>query len=106
IAGLRQAPQSVVVMDVNGAIFPRQVRILSLALVADDLALQGSFEVALDLTIWPFRHPPFDIRRKILPIGSISLPPLIPYYGWVKFNQERRDAFRQRQSCCTGQFYI
>jgi hypothetical protein len=30
IAGLRQAPQSVVVMDVNGAIFPRQVRILSL----------------------------------------------------------------------------
>jgi hypothetical protein len=39
IAGLRQAPQSVVVMDVNGAIFPRQVRILSLALVADDLAL-------------------------------------------------------------------
>jgi hypothetical protein len=48
---------SVVVMDVNGAIFPRQVRILSLALVADDLALQGSFEMALDLTIWPIRHP-------------------------------------------------
>jgi len=41
IAGLRQAPQSVVVMDVNGAIFSRQVRILSLALVADDLALQA-----------------------------------------------------------------
>jgi hypothetical protein len=58
IAGLRQAPQNVVVMNVNGAIFRRQVRILSLALVADDLALQGSFEVALDLTIWPIRHPP------------------------------------------------
>jgi hypothetical protein len=51
IAGLRQAPQSVVVMNVNGAIFPRQVRMLSLALVADDLALQGSFEVVLDLPI-------------------------------------------------------
>jgi hypothetical protein len=39
-------------------------------------------------------------------IGSISLPPLKPYYGWVKFNQERRDALGERQSCCTGQFYI
>jgi hypothetical protein len=67
MAGLRQAPQSVVVMDVNGAIFPRQVRMLSLALVADDLALQGSFEVALDLTIWPVGHPPFDdLRRKVI----------------------------------------
>jgi hypothetical protein len=54
-------------MDVNGAIFPRQVRMLSLALVADDFALQGSFEVALDLTIWPVGHPPFDdISRKVL----------------------------------------
>jgi hypothetical protein len=76
------------------------------ALVADDIALQGSFEVALDLTIRPIRHPLFDISRKMYAIGSISLPPLKPYYGWVKFNQERRDALVERQSCCTGQFYI
>src|SRR5262245_43012588 len=51
-------------MNVNGAIFPRQVRMLSLALVADDLALQGSFEVALDLTIWPIGHTVLhDVRR-------------------------------------------
>jgi hypothetical protein len=79
IAGLRQAPQSVVVMDVNGAIFPRQVRMLS-ALAADDLALQGSFEVALDLTIWP--DGLLGIPRlmtyveRLYAIGSISLPPL------------------------------
>jgi hypothetical protein len=107
IAGLRQAPQSVVVMDVNGAIFPRQVRMLSLALVADDLALQGSFEVALDLTIWPIRHRRFDeISRKmhIHRVNIVAAPETV--LCWVKFNQERRDAFRQRQSCCTGQFYI
>jgi hypothetical protein len=63
IAGLWQAAQSVVVMDVNGAIFPRQVRILSLALVTDDLALQDSFEVALDLMICPIRHTPLGIPR-------------------------------------------
>jgi hypothetical protein len=55
-------------------------RLLVDALVADDLALQGSFEGALDLTIWPITHPPFDdLRRKdTYAIGSMSLPPLKP----------------------------
>jgi hypothetical protein len=106
IAGLRQAPQSVVVMDVNGAIFPRQVRILSLALVADDLALQGSFEVASISRYGLLGIPRLIYVERYYAIGSISLPPLKPYYDWVKFNQERRDALVERQSCCTGQFYI
>jgi hypothetical protein len=94
-----KAPQS-------GAIFPRQVRILSLALVADDIAFQGSSEVALDLPICLLGIPRLIYVERYYAIGSISLPPLKPYYGWVKFNQERRDALVERQSCCRGQFYI
>jgi hypothetical protein len=62
------------------------------SLAAEDLTFQGSFEVALDLTIWPLRHTLFDdLRRKILSrrVTVVAAPETVLWLGRIQLGSAR-----------------